>query len=354
MKKELLTLLIIAVYTTSLFSQTEYTKGINRKEYGIQYILPKTILSVQIKAKKTSFTPGEFCKYAERYLKLTNVPSESSTHWEFESAKLITGAVPDSSKIFFVALKDKTTSPLMELTSDGIIKSINITSSINTTANVKEEDGIVDIKDNKLTVDPHSLLTEEILMAGSTAKMAELISKEIYNIRDSRSDLVRGQAENLPKDGSQLKLMLDNLNAQEKALMSMFTGTYSYQEKTITLPVKITEGTNVLFRLSSLLGIVDKNDLSGRPFYLSIQDIKNIKTDTEVNKKLQGVAYNMPGRGVVSLKDGNKKIFEMETPITQFGIIEYLSPILFNKKTITKVQFDPQTGSIIKIDKEEK
>ena len=39
--------------------------------------------------------------------------------------------------------------------------------------------------------------------SGSTAKMAELVAKEIYNIN-------RGQADYMPKDGAALKLMLDN------------------------------------------------------------------------------------------------------------------------------------------------
>ena len=38
----------------------------------------------------------------------------------------------------------------------------------------------------KKKINPRDFLTEEILMAGSTAKMAELVAKEIYNIRESK------------------------------------------------------------------------------------------------------------------------------------------------------------------------
>lgn len=51
-------------------------------------------------------------------------------------------------------------------------------------------------------------------MSNSSAKMAELVAKEIYSIRESRNALLRGEADNMPKDGAQLKLMLDNLNQQ--------------------------------------------------------------------------------------------------------------------------------------------
>lgn len=70
----------------------------------------------------------------------------------------------------------------------------------------------------KKKINPRDFLTEEILMAGSTAKMAELVAKEIYNIRESKNALVRGQADNMPKDGEQLKIMLANLEEQEAAM----------------------------------------------------------------------------------------------------------------------------------------
>ena len=49
------------------------------------------------------------------------------------------------------------------------------------------------------------------------------MAKEIYNIRESKNALLRGQADNMPSDGAQLKIMLDNLNAQEEAMTQMFS-----------------------------------------------------------------------------------------------------------------------------------
>ena len=59
-------------------------------------------------------------------------------------------------------------------------------------------------------------------MAGSTAKMAELTAKEIYNIRESKNLIIRGQADAMPKDGALNEVRPDNLNKQEKALTEMF------------------------------------------------------------------------------------------------------------------------------------
>ena len=55
----------------------------------------------------------------------------------------------------------------------------------------------------------------------------------------------------------------------------------------------------------------------------------------------------------ITLTDGKKKLYEGEVPVTQFGIIEYLAPVLFNKNSTIKVYFDPNTGGLLKVDREE-
>ena len=54
---------------------------------------------------------------------------------------------------------------------------------------------------------------------------------------------------------------------------------------------------------------------------------------------MEGIAYNVPGQAMVTLTDGKKKLYEGEIPVTQFGIIEYLAPVLFNKNSTIKVYF---------------
>ena len=44
------------------------------------------------------------------------------------------------------------------------------------------------------------------------------------------------KADNMPSDGAQLKIMLDNLNAQEEAMTQMFSGTCNKEEKNIHCP----------------------------------------------------------------------------------------------------------------------
>ena len=60
-------------------------------------------------------------------------------------------------------------------------------------------------------------MSEELLMAGSTAKQAEVAAKQIYRIRESRMNILTGDADNLPPDGEAMKLVIQQLEEQEKS-----------------------------------------------------------------------------------------------------------------------------------------
>ena len=104
--------LIIAtglLMATSAHAQTEVLTGVTRgKDYGVVYALPKTQIEIEIKANKVNYKPGEFSKYADRYLRLTNISAEPEEYWELSSVKVKPVGVPNSEATYFVKLKDKT------------------------------------------------------------------------------------------------------------------------------------------------------------------------------------------------------------------------------------------------------
>ena len=348
MKKKMIWVAGILI-DTSAYAQTDVSTGIMRgKDYGVTYLLPKTEIEIVVQATKHTYMPGEFCKYAARYLRMNNVSADPNIYWTIDKVQTHVAGVPDKDNVYFVKLKDKTVAPLMELTEDGIVRSINIPLSNRTIPATKITAAAQEI------IDPRKFLTEEILMASSRAKMAELVAKEIYNIRESKNALLRGEADNMPQDGAQLKIMLDNLNLQERAMTEMFSGTLKEETQSFTIRLTPKEMNNeVAFRFSKRLGIVANDDLAGEPYYISITDLKTPAIPEEDSKKkVDGVAYNVPGRAHVILTGNNKKIFDGELPVTQFGTIEYLAPVLFNKNSTIKVLFDTATGGLIKVDRE--
>lgn len=349
MKKGLIAVGLLCSLSVAAQDVSTYTPGAINE--GVIYYLPKTEIEVQVTATKVTYTPGEFCQYADRYLRLKGISAQPDEHWEINAIKVRSVGVPDPENAYAVKLKDKSVASQVELTPEGIIKAINTTAPAEKMAATKLAEAA------RKRIDPRSFMTEEILMAGSTAKMAELVAKEIYNIRDSKNSLTRGQADYMPKDGAALKLMLDNLEEQEEAMTQMFSGTTDRTEKVFTIHVtpKGDIKDEVAFRFSKKLGVLGVNDLAGEPFYISIineETLPPADPKAKEKKKTDGVIYNIPGKALVTVFTPQKKYFEGELPVTQFGTTEVLVDNLFNKKVNTRVIFNPNTGGIVKIDKD--
>ena len=112
----------------------------------------------------------------------------------------------------------------------------------------------------------------------------------------------------------------------------------------------------VAFRFSKKLGMLDADNLSGEPYYISIvnqETLPPMDPKGKEKKKTDGVIYNIPGKAQVTVFTPNKRYFDGELPVTQFGTTECLIDNLFNKKVNTRVIFNPNTGGIVKIDKDQ-
>ena len=347
MKKNVFALSLLAC--TAPIAAQDISPYLPGEDEGIVYFLPKTMLEVNVIATRVTYHPGELCQYANQYLRMNNVSPEPETYWEIKQIEVRSAGVPDSTKAYLVKLKDKSSMSNVELTEEGLIEAIN------TSAPEKMPMEYVLEKPQKHE-NPRRYMTEDILLAGSSAKMADLTAKEIYNIRESKNLILRGQADAMPKDGASLQLVIDNLNTQEKALTQLFTGTTDREDKVFTAHIVPQDGLTdkVALRFSRSLGVLPAEDLAGEPIYINLKSTVPLPTvieDNKKKKKLEGAIYNIPGKGKVTVSYQGKTCFEAELPITQFGTTEVLVNDLF-KKVNTRVIFNPETGSILKIDKD--
>ena len=294
---------------------------------GVAYYLPRTAFRVTVIAEKTTIRPGDFHKYADRYLRLQNVPTEESVQWNLKSITMEPFGKPDKDKAYSIKIKSKTVAPLVGLSRDGILLSINCDADESFLPDLpKPEKG-------QAPENPRSYMTQEILAAGSSAKMAELCAQEIYDIRESKNALIRGEAENTPKDGAQLKLMLDQLDKQASVLESLFSGTSQTDTEVFSFfydPQQETD-RDVLFRFSQKLGVLDADNLAGEPVIISLKVMETIPTTVpseETAKKRakmeHGVYYNIPVRTKINITYNSQEFVNMETPMAQFGIVEIL------------------------------
>ncbi|MCM1313423.1 MAG: DUF4831 family protein [Roseburia sp.] len=326
---------------------TKFTPGIVAE--GINYALPRTRVRIDVTALRIHYTPGEFARYADRFLNIGNVRKSEESKCMVVSMNIEQEGVPDTSKVYTVKLKDKTVAPLVQLTDDGVLVAVNTKSDIAAKVCWDEE------RKTEHGLNSKEYFTADILAATSTAKMAELTAAEIFDIRDSRSAIMRGQADEMPKDGASLKIVLDGLNKHEEALMQLFVGytdTVTYTRSFYVDPQGDID-KQVCFRLSSKLGFVDADDLSGEPYYISIKNLGTVPTVSDKDsekKKIAGLVYNMPGTAQVKIFNPDKTFVDKEMVFGQFGVVDVLSTTLFNKDATTKVTFNPVTGGIVRIE----
>ena len=314
---------------------------------GTPYCLPKTAINVTLLIEKKSQRPGELNQYASRFLKKNDVATTASTTYRIVNMRMDAIGLPDTTKQFTARVDDKHSIERVELSTSGIILAVNTDPAPTTQVHQPFKPAPKTPLPN-----PHDYMNQDILSAGSTAKMAELTAQEIYDIRDSRSLLTKGQADFMPKDGEQLRIMMESLNQQEKALLQVFEGTTTCDTTEVTLTyIPRREGRELLFRFSSKLGMVDNDDLAGEPFYIQIDDlhsrpVNNTVAEGKVNKDDANIFINLPGRIKATIAEGNAERSSLELYAAQFGTTERLDTELFGRKLYTTLVYNPVTGNL--------
>lgn len=347
-----LSLLIHISWISAQTATSMYLPGVTTE--GAVYFLPKTAIRITVQIEKSVYTPGDFCQYAERYLRIKDVSSKSATNYRITTIKQEATAVADTSKRYAVEFNAKTSATNVRLSDDGILLAINTEPEATTIPRP-----FISYPKPK-AINPRSFMSEEILAAGSTAKMAELTAQDIYDIRESRNLLIRGQADNMPKDGEQLKLMLNQLDKQDKSLTSLFTGSVSKDTTEYTFTVIPDKDINqqIIFRFSQKMGLVDKDDLGGVPYFITVEDLKSVPLSEPIdpkkkNKQVDGIYVNIPGKLRSTISNIQGILLVNDFVAAQFGNVELLSGVLFNKRYTTRLKLNPLSGAVEKLDAEQ-
>ena len=319
---------------------------------GTGYYLPQTAMRFTMLVEKSVYEPGELAPYAQRYMKLNDIRQEAATEYRIVDIQMNTFAVPDSSKHYTISLDKRYSVSDVRCADNGILLAVN--------AEPRELPQQTHFRPGTKVkpLNPKDYMNEDILTAGSTAKMAQLTAQEIYDIRDSRNQLQRGQAEFMPKDGQQLRIMMDGLDTQEHALRQVFEGTTVCDTTEVTvefIPTAPVE-SQLLFRFSRHFGLVDADDLSGVPYFVKVEG--TLPAEPEVDKKKEkmkddiGLWVNKPGKVTVTLSCNSQPLKKYDFFAGQFGPMENLSGALFGKKLTSKVVLSPITGGLESIKEE--
>ena len=347
-------LLALCLSSLSLFSlaQTSVTPFDASKDYlnGITYSLPKTELNIVITARCTIEKPGPFYQYAERYLATKNIITINNETWQIDNIEIKSNAIADPNRTFQVANDSRGVANNITYTHDNIIAGINIESDMPNMSDKSENSSFL-IPNSSLNFD-YSALSEEALVSTSIPKMAEMVARQIYQIRESRTALLTADLDQLP-DGDALKTMLAQLDLQETELLAFFVG--KTQTYTITKEYRIAPDDDlkqyVIARISTAEGLIESSNVIGEPIYLSVKGTyyNAPLTDPKKEKAPKGFYFNVPGKAEI-IVEAPESTTQATLPIAQFGYITHLNAAITNNKT-TRITFNPELGTILKIEK---
>lgn len=343
MKKSLFTICLSWLFTLLATAQAPFE--------GMSYYLPKTEMQFKFLVEKTTYEPGQLCMYADRYMKKPDVSQKPSVTYRILDMGMTPVGVPDTSKHYVLSMDRKYSVGEVHLSDNGILLAINDQPKV-----VNQPKPFVPAR-KQTRLNPQDYMNEDILTAGSMAKMAELTAQEIYDIRESRNMLQRGQADFMPTDGEQMRIMMQGLDLQERALRQAFEGITERDTSEVVISYVPTHPVEreLLFRFSSRLGLVDVDDLGGAPYYISIEQEQQAAADTENAKKNKddiGLNVNMPAKIKVTLFQQEKPIASHSLYVGQMGQTENLSGALFGRKLTVRITLNPITGALESIKEE--
>ena len=312
------------------------------------YALPRNKVVFTIVAEKLIKKAGPLFRYSERYLGVSDVISKDEVVYTLKTVTMTSAAEPDEKCYYAVKFSASAAPQFLSLTPDGCIKAVNL---------VVEDEVAV-----KAGVTQSSLLDTSFrntpwlhdqVIVNSTAKMAEEAANFIYRIRENRAALVSGELNYYPADGGALSVGLQEMNRLEKDFMSLFMGKEVNEE--VVYRVEYLPETEItkelLFRFSKFKGLVAKNDVSGSPYFISVQKKNNAfsvvaeQDSLSMNAMGGGFYYRIPGMASITLFDGNQQIIQQQMPVAQFGRVASLPRNLTSDGKVG-ILFYPHTGAV--------
>lgn len=342
------------VWLTSCASRqatvTPYVAG-EQSTSGVVYYLPKTQLRIHFILSEEQFEPGPLVAYASRYLG-ESYATQPTTRYQIERVAMHAHGVPDTTQSYLIqSVATPSVEQLVALTPDGLLYSLHGKAYKPTTT-----DYLADYPKGVTQQEASQALPQEYALATSHAKQAEVVASKLFELRERRVELLSGQVETMPCDGPALKMVLDGLDKEIAALQALFAGRTSkrYYEEIVDVPIDDPVSQQVVARFAPQYGLVDKEDLSGAPIYISVEALNHPapQSDAELHKLTKSTAlrYIEPRRARVSLQlpERNQAIM-LELSVAQWGrtaILEYkLGADKLGQLPYT-IYFDLTSGSI--------
>ncbi len=331
---------------------TEPLRSAKDTANGIVYTLPKTLIEINLKTTCTEEIPGPYFQYAERFLGTKDFIQEKNTRYELTGFDVKTKAIADTSQVYLISTGKKGKNFRFDFSSEGFLTSINgnQTATAQALPTSTDPNNKTEASHDDWNTEASAIYNKEMQQAGSTAKMAELAANQLFTIREARFNILTQDLDKTPADGRSYELVLGELNRMERHYMELFQGKRirtTQSSRMLFDPEKDT--TDVLFRFSNMIGILDKNNLGGEPYQITLKRLPCIADSlkTDVGGVLtKGIYFRSPGKAYVEISKGSKTLFSGIYTINQLGRVLSLPATQFRA-----LELCPVTGGLMRIER---
>lgn len=325
----------------------------------VVYSLPSTTVHLNVKAVRTSYTPGPYAGYAKKYLGI-DVQQKAGTTYTLGDIKLTPYLEADRSQSYVINLSGagKNVTPLtfLEFSSQGLIMlsdgnkgmentwrfpslsagnedmlSSEATGNLTSTETVLHRTELNESGEYELIAYKQSQVVEK-----SMEKKAQEAASMILTLRQNRVDIITGNTD-ATFSGDALRAAIEEIGRIEKSLMSLFIGTTSTSVQSMSFDV-VPDSTHaeeliIAFRISDTQGLLPADDISGRPVVMEIIPEEGSNTTEQFiaesgqsgsrARYSQGqqtdIHYRIPAICTIKITDGQDLILQNRLPVYQKG-----------------------------------
>lgn len=373
MIKKILIILVVAL-TLSCSKKPMQVTPIDGVTYlntkGLVYSLPRTIVTVKVDAVKTILVPGPYCRFAQKYLGISDVPTKKIEEWKISNIELNSVLESDPMLLFAVTPGDDSKIDFLKISQYGLIipitglgvnainnvniKPVEIEGKVNytdlsTSPFIAAEKNTIYSKVLKDSVFVRVPIQKDMIVEKNIEEKARDAADYIFLLRKRRSDFLSVDADhNLNGEG--LKIAFDEINRLEQEYLSLFIGksfTESATHQFEYIPTETDGESSIIFRFSANKGVLPSSDLSGNPYLLksTVEVLPNsIKSffenlSIEKEKPIKEVIYfRTPVTAIFSVSDGKNELANRRISICQYGNIVRM-PLNFLVKDSGLIEF---------------
>jgi len=340
---------------------------------SVVYVLPKTVLDVEVLAQKTILKRGPFADYADKYLGIKNGVVRDNEKWEIKKMEFSQHAEIDAQNSFELISNENYLPNMISLSKEGFIKGFNIknddneTKKINTIYNTLDKVSIdaygsfsIDkilrfTKDTtfKIIETDTSFVRVPVLETKMSVKSIEdkavEAAHQIFKLRKRRFKILTANYDILPPDGKSYEIIVRELEKLENQYMSLFVGKTHSQLKKFKFSYTPSPGQNkgVFFKFSRSKGPLLASNSMGEEVKIKF-NINNVKSQAQKGNLEKSIFYRIPAQANFVIYMGDEIFLNENITISQFGSIgSYPVDILLNEEF--SIEYHPDYGSIKRV-----